>query len=510
LVIKNSSEYMAFIPDEQEVRAYNFYQVLGNDIVVLDNGEMKVLNIDTDLPVYSKTTLTTLKAVTSTLTLGDTIDLYYTNGQLDYGVVKTDTLSPVYTVKSASWANELELNNPIVVRDGVKVTVSDVKANDVLYYSKPLSLVWAYSKKITGIYEKAAPNKDNPTKVTISGVDYDIEGVQAFNKLSSNGDINYGDTVTVMLGKNGAVADVLTNADSGDTMVGYLIENGKKEFTDNDGKKFISFYVKLALSDGTEGQYTVSKDYSNLKNRVVKISFKNKTVTASGSSSFSGTVVDGNVAGLSFSPSMKVIDVTTVYSNENGTYTYVFPQRLEGVELNNRNVLYYEKNAQNQITSLFLNDVTGDCYGYGIVTKSPSKASNESTAASSRSISGSSGSYTYDTNGVSGTVSGNFSVIAGQPSRFKVINDKVEGITGLIKLNQTVTKINYDSLETENESYTLSENVVVYVRADMYSYSFLKIPKEDIIGNSGYTYNAFYDKAEVNGGRIRVILANKK
>ena len=72
-----------------------------------------------------------------------------------------------------------------------------------MYCSPALKTVWAYSKKVTGIYESASPNKDLPTSVVVSGVTYKLEGVDAYNKLSSSGSFNYGDTVTLLLGRNG-------------------------------------------------------------------------------------------------------------------------------------------------------------------------------------------------------------------------------------------------------------------------------------------------------------------
>ena len=64
-------------------------------------------------------------------------------------------------------------------------------------------MVLAYTDKVTGVYEKASPTKDSPTSVTISGKEYSVESVDAFNALSSSGTFKYGDTVTLLLGRNG-------------------------------------------------------------------------------------------------------------------------------------------------------------------------------------------------------------------------------------------------------------------------------------------------------------------
>jgi hypothetical protein len=99
-------------------------------------------------------------------------------------------------------------------------------------------MVMAYSKKVTGIYEKATPNRDMPSSVTVSGVSYDLEGINAFNALSSVGNLSYGDTVTLLIGKEGAVADAMKAGDVtvNTAIVGYLMSTGQKTYTDANSK----------------------------------------------------------------------------------------------------------------------------------------------------------------------------------------------------------------------------------------------------------------------------------
>ena len=59
-------------------------------------------------------------------------------------------------------------------------------------------MVMAYSNKVSGIFEKATPNRDIPTSITVSGKEYTLEGSTAFNKVYSCGSFEYGDTVTLL------------------------------------------------------------------------------------------------------------------------------------------------------------------------------------------------------------------------------------------------------------------------------------------------------------------------
>jgi 1-acyl-sn-glycerol-3-phosphate acyltransferase len=70
---------------------------------------------------------------------------------------------------------------------------AEMKSKELCELMKDLNMILVYSNKITGIYEKAEPNKDMPASVYISGTSYKIESVAAFNKLSSNGSFHYGD-----------------------------------------------------------------------------------------------------------------------------------------------------------------------------------------------------------------------------------------------------------------------------------------------------------------------------
>ena len=505
LITKNSDELIGFVPNDQIINTYHVYQILGDSILVLENGELKTLDIDKNLPVYNKTAKTTINSLMSSLNLGDSITVCKTSGGvLDYGFVETNVLSNPVTVKSSDWMPELGLENPVVVRDGVKVEAQNIQTNDILYYSKSINMVWAYSKKVTGIYEDATPNKDNLTAIKLSGNTFNIEGIEAFNKLSSNGSINYGDTITILLGKSGNVVDVLSGTENENTTVaGYLLETGRKEYQTSDFSTYTSHYIKLLEPDGIANEYAADKDYSSLKNRMVTLSFRNKSVSAINPAILSGVVENGQINNYKFTQSLKIIDIyatginATETKNKTGVWCTVFPKRIDGISLKQADILYYEKNARNEITALYLNNVTGDIFKYGIVTAVPGKDDK-------------SPSYSYDIAGTSGTINSSFfTVAAGEAVKFESVNDKVEVIRPLTKVNTIITAVNNDTLQTSNTKYALSDNVVVYLK-EPYTYKYQKILKSEIVGNSNYNFAAYFDKSEASGGRIRVIIAEKK
>lgn len=506
LVIKDDDKLVSFIPHNQIVNQYSIYQVLGQDIVVLDHGQMKKLGADNSLAVFHKANLSTLQNMLALISPGDVLTTYQNeNGVLDYGVLRTDELQGPYTVQSSDVANVLGLseNNLTIIRDGKKASVSEIAVNDIIYYSNALGVIWSYSNKVTGIYENALPNKDMPTSVVVSGVTYNIEGVAAFNKLSSSGSLNYGDTVTLLMGKTKQVADVISPSNTSSEVYGYLFETGKKEFIKSDNSRYTDNYIKVALPDGGVYEYKANRDYKDLKNSIVRVTFENGVAKASQESRQSS--VSGNfdweakrLGNNKLASDVDILDVTTPASNNVGNYTKIFPQRVDGLTLSMSNILYADKNANGEISTLILDDVTGDAYAYGILTKA------------TKTTAGAANSYTIDTNGntkvyVSTTV---YSPDSGQPCKFTLTSTGIDTMQGLSIINDPISAVTTSYLTAGNGKYLISDKVVVYKKTPDFGY--MVMPLQDIVGSDAYNLIAYCDKPTKDGGRVRIIIATEK
>lgn len=504
-IIKNNDEVIAFMPSDQIINEYLIYQVLENEIIVSENGVLKPLDIANELVIYNKSQKTTLKDSLSKIAIGDTITIYKTaNGIVDYGMVVTQSLEGPFTVNNTS-----SYNNFTIVRDGIKT--NEIKINDIIYISKALNTAWAYSKKVTGIYEKAIPNKDNPTSVIISGNTYLIESGAAFEKLSSNGSYKFGDTITLLLGRDGKIADVMTNRN--EIIIGYLLETGKKAFNDSNGNDYSAYYIKIAQADGETYEYATKLDYSSSKNKIVRVSFQDEYARInilSTTNSLSGIFDYENfkIGSISLSSDLKIIDTSTNDSNKNGQFAKIFPQRLDGITISNNSISYYEKNTKGEIDTIFLNDVTGDIYKYGIVTKvekpTKDKDGNEPQWNFRRV-------YTYDIDGTTSTINTSgtsFAMETGQPAKFEISNNKLESIIPLNEVQGNVTNVSNAFVEIGGSKYPLSDKAVVYQKTA--DYKFLKIPLSDIIDSKNYNISSYLDKSIASGGRIRVLIVTKK
>ncbi len=505
VILKNGDTLVSFIPYEQAGEEHVVYSLLSDAILVYDNGSVRQISVSDQTVCYKGTQKTTYNAVKSTLSMGDSVYVKRdANGNTEYiSVREGNTVGPV-VVKNALWYQELSIGqNVTVMRNGTKCTLDDVKVNDVAYFSPALNMVMVYTKKVTGIYEAASPNKDQPETVTISGVNYSLETAEAFNAFSSNGSYRYGDTVTVLLGKDGAIAGIAGNTSATSSMVGYFQSAGVKEYISQSGETYTNFYATVIAADGTPYTYATRRDYSgsDYLNQVVRVSITDGlgTVGLYQQDGISGTVnaAEKRLDRKYFADSVNILDVVLNDSAKTGAYTSVFLQRLDGVNLSASSVLYYDYDEDGKISDLILKDVTGDCWAYGVVTKAQS--TNQGMSAR--------GQYSYDIAGASGSISTSgmtYNVGSGQGAMFLTAGGRPDTIKGLTLLSGKVTSVSGGVLKTSGgEEYLISDKVVVYKKV---SGDYTTIPLSELESGS-YNISAYFDKLESQGGRVRVLIA---
>lgn len=504
VIINSNNEIISFISSNNQVTTYTAYVALEDDIIAsTSNGNNISLGLDENTTVYYKGEKTTIKNMVSKVNVGDIVKVSRSGGAIDYIIVLGNNLEGPIVAGNYNIEGIFNIDNSAVtvMRNGSKITLEDINANDVLYYSKSLNTLWAYNKQITGIYESAYPNKDQPSTVIISGIEYSIETVNAFNKLSSNGSFEIGDYITMLLGRDGKIADVITPYET--NIGGYLINSGNKEITNSLGYKYNINFVEIVTPDGSKYEYEVSKDYSNLLNSAVNIKFKNGDITVSkvNLSNLYGTF-DWEAKKLGsnkIASDIKIMDIGTVDSDDSYKYIITYPQRVDNVKIDSDNILYYSKNGKGEINSLILKNVTGDTFEYGLVKKA-SVIDDEDNLSST---------YICDINGNEYKLNKNNSaytnITSGQPVAFDMNDNSIQSIKSLLAVKADIADVNAIQLKTnEGEVFLLSENVVVYKYTNSGGYRI--IPLSEIIDNNNINIEAYYDKLELNGGRIRVII----
>ncbi len=400
------------------------------------------------------------------------------NGQMEGPVV----------VQGYGWQSSLGFTPNKVYRNGSAASLTNIQDYDVVYWNAAMSTVWAYAKKATGPIQALAPSSAEPTSVTVAGRTYAIESSAAAYALSDLGQYHLGSTVTLLLGRSGGVAAVAYVSASAGERVGVVTAIEKTAYPDGSGGSYTAQTVTLLATDGQTYQYQTRGGYKvgSVVRAIVAGSGGEVTLRGLGNASLSGKV---NQEGTkldkyAFAQGAEILDV----SEDRGAVIY--PARLAGLNLNSGKVKYYALNPQGEIETLILNDVTGDAYHYGIITRFEEEGQGMSRYCT----------YQYDVDGVSYTLSGATRFLAtagpiriqGDPASPEKLYALTAAQAGQVSGNQFVTG---------NQRYTLSDGVVVYEYRDG-RYYLSSLARAE----GGGTVTAWYDKAESEGGRVRVIV----
>lgn len=420
------------------------------------------------------------------------------SGLIDYASAIASNMKGTITVQSTSWYQGLGIDATTanIYRDGSKSSLGNIAIYDIAYYSQSTNTIWAYSKKVSGIYEKALPNQDAPSSIIISGNTYSIGSAAAFGSLSSVGSLKLGSSITLLLDKDGNIGDAVSSTLTSAKTTIYVTEVGEKVFQNADDVNYTSEYIKGVNSNGTDVTYAVTDNGIYKVGDVVTIGVDEDSLTlkleSSSSYGLSG-LVDANLMKIGINTLSDSVAILDTYK---GAYATISPQRLDGLVLQSGSVAYYS--AENgKITQFFLKNLTGDAADYGIVTSAVSNGSGMSI----------SGKYTYLLNGVSTSISTSNSTfsISNGPAAFFISNSKLVSMRNITALSSNkITKVTTSSLYYSGKLFKYADDVSVYKNTGT-GYSYSNTSEMVIAQKAGKGINYFYDSLPESGGRIRII-----
>ena len=415
------------------------------------------------------------------------------DGEVDALALLNGTMDGPVVVGEAGWKDKIpfDISTAAVTRNGTATTAAALMDNDVVYWSKNLKALWVYTNKITGPIQAITP-ASAPTSVTVSGKSYTIETSSAAYALSDLGTFEVGDSVTLLLGRDGKVAAAVAPGESsGGSVCGLVVSNVPQQYTDKNGNDYTAASVTILATDGNT--YTYSTDRTSVRTGTLVqavasgdgVEIKNLS-----SASLSGKVnADGTkLGGRSFAANVEILDT---YGDHG---VRVYPERLAGMEITESMVRYYLLDGSGNITRLILKDATGDMHTYGVITS----VSEINSAASMTTA----GTYVYDTAGTTQTISGStvYNVKTG-PFMMKTDDGQIDRLVNLTEVKLTAAEGN--TAYAGNRQYTIWDDVLVYEVRDGKYYP-TSLP---LVTGGDYTLTGYYDKDQTDGGRIRVILA---
>lgn len=390
-------------------------------------------------------------------------------------------------VAQRGWQSSLGFTPGKVYRNGSNAVLTNIQEYDVVYWNRSMNTVWAYGKKTTGTIQAIAPSGAEPSSVTVAGRTYQIETSSAAYALSDLGQYHLGDAVTLLLGRSGGVAAVAGVSVGAGNQVGVVVNVENTSYPDGSGGSYTAQTVTLLATDGQTYQYQSQGSYR--KGSVVRVAAgqgDGVSLRGLGSASLSGQVSkDGaKLDKYSFAQGAEILDV----SENRGAV--IHPGRLAGLKLDSGKVRYYSLNPQGEIDMLILNDVTGDAYQYGVLTRFEEQGEGMSRYYT----------YEYDVGGVKYALPGSTTRFRLNGVGLRVLGDpadpeRLQSLTAT-KAGQIVG----NQLIAGNQAYTLSDDVLVYEQrsGQYYLSSLARAENGDVTG--------WYDKAESEGGRVRVII----
>ena len=419
-------------------------------------------------------------------------------GELDLvALINQSMEGPV--VARGSWQDSIPfaVQGAGVRLEGKTAAASDIREGDVVYWNRGLNTLWVYRDRVTGTIQALEPSSSAPTSVTVAGRTCPIETASAAYALSDLGRYGLGDTVTLLLGRNGAVAAVSGWETSGPAspagQVGVVTAVETASYSDGRGGSYTARTAVVLCTDGKTYRYEAPSGQREGNLVQVTLSGEGKTALKSLPTSSLAGKVNGTgtkVGSESFAESVEILDV----SGSRGVRVY--PSRLAGLSLSGSMVRYYSKNSSGEIDRMVLNDVTGDVYQYGVLTSLDQVGEGEFA------------SYTYELD-----VGGESVLISQTSTRYPVeagpirLKGTLQAPEGLLPLNCAKTgEVSGNRFLAGSRSYTISDRAAVYElrNGDYYLSSLSRVR------DGGYTLTGWYDKTDADGGRIRVIVAREK
>ena len=422
--------------------------------------------------------------------LGHTLD---TSGKVDLLELTSGALEGPL-VAQGDWQSALPFSPAAVRRDGAQIPASAVQDYDVLYWNPASGEIWVYTDRASGTIQALEPSASHPTSVTVAGRAYEIETSAAALALSDLGQYRLGDPVTLLLGRSGGVAAVADVSAAGAAeRVGMVISVSEEQYPDGAGGSYTAQTVTMLATDGLTYQYQTRGGYR--VGSVVRAGAFGQdgqiTLRGLSSQSLSGKVSDdgAELGDYTFAPDASILDVA------DGQGAVYRPERLAGVALSSGAVRYYSLNSQGEIDQMILENVTGDMYQYGVLTRREEMGEGLNRIYS----------YEYDIAGTDYALPASTTGFRAATGPIQLTGDPADPERMYSLTSAGEGTISGRQFLTDQRRYTLSDQVLVYERrGGQYLLSTLARAQE-----GDFTLTAWYDKPEAQGGRIRVIVARE-
>ena len=297
---------------------------------------------------------------------GKTVRLFYEDdGTLAciylYGGTNASSEAVVATTNSvSSLARQLAITDITytITKNGIAAETDEIAQYDVGYYDGSSGTLRVSDYKITGYLTQASPSVAAAETVTVAGTSFEVLEC-AWDSLSQ---IQLGTKVTLLLTDDCKVAAVYKATEVSASMIGVLAEDGKS--------------VTLIDSGIVISANTIEYDEDDLGSLVTIYEVNGTGLRCSGIVENSrGDDLDlqtSMLGNLELSQSCSIYEwagAGCVYDLEGnkGGVSHDF-EALDWLDtISEQQIAYYHQNNAGQVDILLLENVTGNCYDYGLV-----------------------------------------------------------------------------------------------------------------------------------------------
>ena len=317
---------------------------------------------------------------------GSSLGFTVSNGQVDTSSVLLKSRKGPFVAEEGT---QLPFTPVSVYRNDKTSASAELNKYDVYYYSESLQTVWIYTRRAAGRITAVSPSASAPTALTVAGSTYSLGSAAVASKISTLNGGGVGEVVTLLLGMDNEVADVITGEEADSVFYG-VVQTATRSLVEDNGADVLQ-KISVMCTDGIIRTVNIDKSLNYPTGWLVEISVtpEGEQVTAIESKSVSGTINDTATAlgDYALADDVQILDTTS-----EGLAGTVRPSRIAGTKLNALTVRYYTLNEQGQIDRLILNDVTGDLWKYGVLDDVKNLAVNAGSILGTLTGSGSSGS----------------------------------------------------------------------------------------------------------------------
>ena len=328
---------------------------------------------------------------------GSSLGFTVSNGQVDTSSVLLKSRKGPFVAEEGT---QLPFTPVSVYRNDKTSASAELNKYDVYYYSESLQTVWIYTRRAAGRITAVSPSASAPTALTVAGSTYSLGSSAVASKISTLNGGGVGEVVTLLLGMDNEVADVITGEEADSVFYG-VVQTATRSLVEDNGADVLQ-KISVMCTDGITRTVNIDKSLNYPTGWLVEISVtpEGEQVTAIESKSVSGTINDTATAlgDYTLADDVQILDTTS-----EGLAGTVRPSRIAGTKLNALTVRYYTLNEQGQIDRLILNDVTGDLWKYGVLDDVKNLAVNAGSILGTLTGSGSSGSGSSSSGDSSGS-----------------------------------------------------------------------------------------------------------